>query len=336
MSLVTTSNFKEYYNALVLKQQSPSVEELFLAICRSEINERHKLERAEFHHFEDVLHCAGIFVADKKRREKNVVPTGLRPAQIEAWYKSREIYFPEMVPKAIPKPIRSLGPPGYPHIKVRELFLEESEIRNWIVGVEIRLREDIIRKGGNSIMAIKELKLIHAHEDRGRNRILSEEAEEFATIRKSLFLAAPPDYFRQKVIERYGATDTACIEDRELTIEELEERARQVLENEEVNGARKIQDYIDFIFSAYFHILNHTEIVGRQAIEDRHQEEIFTLIAHACRRTSGILYYCTPAVVFYSGTYCPVLKALTQAKMIECASVEKPVVYTGGTVSMDS
>lgn len=336
MALATVSNFKEYYNAVVLKQQHPSVEELFLAICRTEVTERHKLERAEFHHFEDVLHCAGILVADKKRREKNVVPPGLRPAQIEAWYKSREIYFPEMVPKAIPKPIRSLGPAGYPHIKVRELFLEEVEIRNWIVGVEVRLREDIIRKGGNSIMAIRELKLIHAHEDRGRNRFLSEEAEEFAIIRKSLFLAAPPDYFRQKVIERYGVTNTACIEDRELTIEDLEERARQVLEKEKAQEERKIQEYIDFIFSAYFHILNHTEIVGRQTIQENHKEEIFTLITHTCRRSSGILYYYTPAVVFYSGTYAPLLKALAQEKMIECANIEKPVVYTGGTVSIDS
>lgn len=335
MALVTGQSFKEYYNGLVIKQQNPSVEELVYSLYRAEVAERRKLEKAEWDHFEDVLHRAGIMVADKKRKEKNQVPLGMTPGQLEAYHKSRVIWFPEMVPRDIPKPIRSLGPPGYPHIKARELFQEEGEIRTWIVGVEDRLREDIIRKREDSLMAIKELNVINSKEDRGRTRLLVEEAEVFAAIRKSLFLAAPPDYFRQKVIERYGVSEVPRIEDRELTLEEVEEKERQELEEEERHHLQKATGFMAFIYATYFHILNHTEIVGRQTIEQQYKDELFTAVAQAGRRSSGLLYYYTPAIAFFGGKHTPVLKDMAQQRLVEYWNMEKPVVYTGGTVTLD-
>lgn len=335
MTVAVGQSFKEYYNALVVKQQNRSDEEILNAMIRDETTARKAIERSQWIGFQDVLHVAGIMMADKKRMDKNDVPIGMSPGQIEEYHKARRIWFPQRQPRIVPPRTRP-GPVGYPYAKAREILAEELEIRSWIVGVEAKLRESIINHREESLMVIKELNQIAYKEERGRNRILSEENEEFSKIRKSLFLAAPPDYFRQKVIERYGVTKVEAIEARELTVEEQEELARKKLEEEERDHYRKTWDFLDFIYGAYFFMLNHGEIVGRQEIEDKHRDGLYEVVAQACRRSSGLIYYYTPSVAFHSaGSGAPTLREVAEKVVLDNARLERPTVYTGGHVSAE-
>eukprot|EP00796_Vickermania_ingenoplastis_P013236 gene13236-9082_t len=324
MAVTTKGSFKEYYNALVARK--PTDAERINEMIRSELAFRKIIEKEQWKAFQDVLHVGGLMIADKKRMEKGDVPLGLTPSQVEDWFKSRRVWFPKLVPRQVPPRSRP-GPVGYPYKASKEIQDEEPEIRKWIVGVEAKLRESILKHREDSLTVIKELELIRTFEERGRNRIRQEENDEFAVIRKQLFLSAPPDYFRQKVIERYGATQV--IEPRELTLEEREEVARVKLIQAEEDDFKKTWGYLNFVHGAYLFMLNHEEIVGRHNIEEEWNNRLYEVIAQSCRQTSGLTYYYTPAVALHCTNAAPSLRELAESVIIQRAQLERPKVYSG-------
>lgn len=331
MALSAHRSFKEYYNALVARV--PTDEERINNVIRSEYSFRKAIERAQFVAFRDVLHVAGIMIADKKRMEKGDLPLGLTTSQMEEYHRSRRVWFPQRVPRVVPPRSRP-GPKGYPHKASREIQGEETEIRNWIVAVESKLRESIFKQREDSMIGIREMETIRFKEERARNRIVSEEIEGFAAIRKKLFLAAPPEYFRKLVIERYGVSK--AIEPRELTLEEREEEARKKLEEEELADFKKTWGYLDFVYGAYFYMLNHGEIVGRGNIENKERDELYNVIAQSCRKSGGLTFYYTPSVALHcSNDSTPVLQQVTKKVLEEKAHSERPKVYTGKFATME-
>lgn len=326
MTVAVGASFKDYYSALVEKQELPlTYEQGVIEVQRHEFEGRKYVEREEWKVFQDVLHVAGIMLADKKRMEKNDYPSGMPSWEYENYRKSRVVWFPERVPRQVIR-TRPIGPPGFPHTVATEMFREEVDIREWIIGVENRLRESILKAAKEDREIIEQVSILFGLEERGRNRCLMEENEAFSAIRKQVFLAAPPDYFRKQVIERYGET---VVDQREMTLEELEEEARNALVAEEQAAAEKIGEHVEFIYSAYMFMLNHAEINDRAEIEVEQRDSLYEVVAHSCRRSNGLIFYYLPSLSLHTSTHTPLLREMTQAVMAERASMERPQVYTG-------
>lgn len=322
MAVAHTRTFKEYYNALIARV--PTEEEQIKNVYRAETSARKAIELKETLVFKDVLHVAGIMIADKKRADKGERPEGVRDFEMPAYNLSRRVWFPKMVPRQIPPRTRP-GPVGYPYAASRAIKAEEEDIRNWIVAVEAKLRENIYNACHEVLLIMKQIDMMKSNEERGRNRIMLEENDEFRGIRRKLFLSAPPDYFRAKVIERYGVTKT--IEPRELTVEERETAAREKIQADEVEDYKKTWGYLDFVYGAYFYMLHHGEIVGRMDAEQKEKDARYEVIAQSCRKTSGLTFYHTPALSLHCSDAVPTLRALSQKEIEMRAREEKPAVY---------
>lgn len=305
MTLVAARNFSEYYRSLVTRAVPD--EEKLMNIARKERSERRIIADQEWDEFRDMLHVAGIWITEKKQAAKGYLPP-LNDRELAVFKRKREIWFPKPVVKQVAPPIRRLVH-AYPFAKARELFEEETTLRNWIAGVEEQLRSHIMHASDDSLYLITCFDDLYAKEQRGRARVEQEEYEVFSSIRKSVFLKAPADFFRRQLIERYG--ETKVEEPRDLTFEEIEEIARHKLEEEELNDFIDVYSYINEIYKAYFFMINHQEICGRQDLEKEEQESLYNLIAHSCRRSFGLRYYHTPALVLHCSDHCKALATLS-------------------------
>lgn len=321
MTLVATRKFSEYYNSLVTRT-IPDDERL-KNVIRKERSARRIIADEEWDEFRDVLHVAGVWLTEKKQAAKGFLPP-LGNREMAVFKRQREIWFPKQLPKAVPPPVRRLVH-GYPFAKARAFFEEETTLRNWLSGVEQQLFSHITKASEDSLYMLTCFDDLNRNEERGRARVEQEEYEVFATIRKSVFLKAPPGFFRQKVIERYGETKT---EEHDCTVEELESIFRKKLERKEAEDFCNVYKYIDEIYKAYFFMIHHQEICGRQDIEQQERESLYSLIAHSCRRSFGLLYYHTPSIVLHCSDHCKVLAELSRVTLDDLQKKEAEVKAT--------
>eukprot|EP00796_Vickermania_ingenoplastis_P013234 gene13234-9080_t len=319
MSLVAARNFSEYYNSLV-NRTIPDDEKL-KNIVRKERSARRIIADEEWDEFRDVLHITGVWITEKKEAAKGFLPP-LNDRELAVFKRQREIWFPKQLPKVVPPPVRRVVH-GYPFAKARAIIEEETRLRTWLAGVEQQLFNHIEQASADSLYMLTCFDDLNRREERGRARVEQEEYEVFATIRKSVFLKAPPGFFRQKVIERYG--ESKIDETRNMTLEEIEQMERKKLEKEEHKDFINVYNYINEIYKAYFFMINHQEICGRQELEKLEQETLYSIIAHSCRRSFGLRFYHTPAIVLHCSDHCKILSAMSAATLEDMKQKEQEI-----------
>lgn len=317
MTLVAHRKFSEHYSALVARKQPE--DELLKNVIRDERAQRRGIDDLQWDEFRDILHITGVWLTEKKEAEKGFLPK-LDDRQLQIWKREREIWFPKEEPRLVPPPVRRLKY-GYPFAKSRVLMDEETKLRSWLEGVEQQLRSHIQRANDDSLYILTCFDILVQNEERGRQRIESEEYEVFAAIRKSVFLKAPPGFFRQKVIERYG--ETKVDEEQDMTLEQVEELHRTKMLEEESAGLTAIYDYVDKIYASYFFMIHHQEICGRAAIIEEEREALFHLTVHNCRNSFGLLYYYTPLVALHTSPNCDALRQLCLATVEDMREKDK-------------
>eukprot|EP00796_Vickermania_ingenoplastis_P013232 gene13232-9078_t len=207
MNVVAVRSFSTYYNEL--KQWEPTYEDLLKTVSRDERAERQKIIDKEWSEMMDMLHIRGVWMTEKKLAEKGRLPH-LEPRALAIWKQEREIWFPTVPPLAVPPPTNRVKY-GYPFVKAKALMKEEKEMREWLEGVEKKRRGHIQEMSNASMYRITCFDDLFRKEERSRRRLEKDEYAIFTMIRKSVFIKAPPDYFRQKVIERYGRTDPLAL-----------------------------------------------------------------------------------------------------------------------------
>lgn len=318
MTLVAEKTFAEYYESLISREIPPS--EYLKNVIRQERSERRILRDAEWDEFRDMLHIAGIWISEKKEAEKGYLPK-LTDDKLAVWKKEREIWFPVVAPRPVLQRSNRVVK-GYPHNKARKIIEDEVLLREWLMGVEEQIFTHIASASKESLIILTCIDNLRANEVRGRTRVETEEQELFASIRKSVFLKAPSDFFRQKVIERYGESKKDNLP---LTFEEKEELAREKILQQEADGWKQCTSYFEEVFKTYFFMLHHQEICERQELEAQQRETLYNEILQGSRRSFGLLYYHTPAFALHGLNHCPCLIGMATAVIKDMHEREEAV-----------
>lgn len=284
---LTTKSFAEHYNQLISYEPTPV--DLVMFILREEKGLRAKIEREETAGFADVLHDTGVAIGDKKVRE-NIIAAKRLPI-IPAWH-------PKVEPIQIPLP-EHRHVLGFPHKAFNAMAEEEAELRRWLYGVEGRLREELQETCASTWYYIGQINLCFEHQVRGRERLMKEEREEFATYRKQLFLLAPPDFYRRVVVDRHGPD--ALIAAPKLPIEKEEELKRGRIVDEEEKGRRAVHEPLMTAVEMQLFDMRRAEEAGRDAIVEQAINDIYPLISDICLEDFGMTFYTLPAVMLHSG-----------------------------------
>lgn len=312
MALVSSS-FAERYAELTSRVPTPT--ERLLDVQRNELYGRREVEAQAQAAFQDVLHVAAIMIADKKARQRgsNALmdkhAVALRTQETAVW-------FPAAPPRAVPfranRPLRA-----FPHAAFAEMCDEERELRQWLYGVERRLRQHIEEAGSRSYFYLNVMEDTVSLEYRGRQRLLREEDETYVEVKQRFFRTVPADYFRHVVLARYGASVPAPIEAIEdNSIEGQEEKARAALYKEEVAACKDVFQYLQTAYDVRLFALNHREVIERYELEQMEANELFPLIAARCRADFGGTFYHVPAVALHlGGAACACLRALCMAQL---------------------
>ena len=199
MALVSSS-FAERYAELT--SRVPTLTERLLDVQRREVCERREIEEQTQAAFQDVLHIAAIMIADKKALQQGA--TALMDAEALTLYKRETaVWFPAVPPRRVPfranRPLRA-----FPHAAFNEMCDEERELRQWLYGVERRLRQHIEEACSRSWFYLHVIDDTIAKERHGRRRLLKEEDDAFTGVKRSFFRTVPAEYFRHVVLTRHG------------------------------------------------------------------------------------------------------------------------------------
>lgn len=312
LTTVPTLRFADYYRALVCREIPLS--EKLNNVIREECSKRRRIQNEQATAFRDVLHIVGHWIGEKKAGTAAFF--GSRYVSLQEytmWKKEREIWFPPIEPRTVPVKCTPLIR-GYPYAKVTALLNEEKELRTWLEGVETQQMKRIVRSKDQQLHLLKCEILLQQREARERLTITKDEVEIRASLKKKVFLGAPPAFFIQQLRERFGGT--AGIQ-KPPTLEETEEIERRNIEEEETNGWLKIARIPQDIFEKNVFVLHHQEVVQREEIIQEEAARVYEIIAHACRATFGLYHYHTPAMVLHvDPPRCPLL-----AKMVKATAV---------------
>ncbi|CAG9580319.1 conserved hypothetical protein [Leishmania major strain Friedlin] len=312
MALISQS-FAERYAELVARV--PTHTELLLDVQRREVGERKALEEMCQVAFQDVLHVAGVMIADKKALGRGALAHRNR-FEVALYKKQTAVWFQAAPPRKVALPTtRPLH--GFPHAAFAELCQEERELRQWHYGVERRLREHIEEACGRAWFFLNVINETARSESLSRQRLQHEEDEDFTAIKQSFFRAVPADYYRNVVIARYGQTISAIEQAKDLTFEELEEKVRAALMEEEEASWRSAYQYLQDMYDAQLFALNHREVLGRYELEEEERNTLFPLILQCCREDFGIVFYHIPALALHFNSSQPCLRALCVAQLQE-------------------
>lgn len=312
MALIGQS-FAERYAELVARV--PTHTELLLDLQRREVGERKALEEKCQVTFQDVLHVAAVMIADKKAlgrgalANRNRFEVALYKKQTAVWFQAAP---PRKVEPSITRPLH-----GFPHAAFAALCQEERELRQWHYGVERRLREHIEEACGRAWFFLNMVNDAIRSESLSRQRLQHEEDEAFIAAKQSFFRAVPADYYRNAVIARYGQTDSAIEQAKDLTFEEVEEKVRAGLMEEEEASWRSAYQYLYDMYDVQLFSLNHREVLGRYELEEEECNTLFPLILRCCREDFGILFYHVPALALHFNSSQPCLRALCVTQLEE-------------------
>lgn len=316
MALVS-SNFAERYAELTARV--PTFSERLLDVQRREVCARREVEAQADAAFQDVLHIAAIMIADKKARQQG--SAALMDAHALTLYKQETaVWFPAAPPRTVPfranRPLRA-----FPHAAFKEICEEERELRQWLYGVERRLRQHIEEACGRSYFYLNVIEDTVTKEHRGRQRLMKEEDDTFTDVKQRFFRTVPADYFRHVVLARYGSSvPAAVLEEMDQSFEAQEEKARSAIYAEEVKACKEIFQYMQTAYDVRLFAVNHREVIERYAIEEEEANALFPLVAGLCRADFGGTFYHVPALALHLTSSCTALRALCLAQLQPAAA----------------
>ncbi|KAH9578682.1 hypothetical protein LSM04_002181 [Trypanosoma melophagium] len=306
MALVSKS-FAEYYHELITRV--PTTEELLKRICREETGERKRIEEELDAAVLDLLHVVAVMISDRKEKERSI-------ARVASYDKHTLMVMEQETAVWLPSvPTRSVVPlkrrlyPGFPKTKYNELVQEEQELRNWLISVELRLREPIEKACSYSWFLIVCLQQCAEREAGARARLEHEEEEERLIIRRNVFRLAPSDYFRHLWMERYGVKSGQI---RDKTFEELWKESRSVVENEEQDDWQCMLRWLFDMYGVRLFSVARREVAMRCEIEEAENSELLTVLLTASRGTFGAHLKNIGAVAWHLGSNIPILRDITQ------------------------
>ncbi|KAG5494742.1 hypothetical protein JIQ42_02357 [Leishmania sp. Namibia] len=312
MALITQS-FAEHYAELV--NRVPTHTELLLDVQRREVGERKALEEKCQTAFHDVLHVAAVMISDKKSLGKAALAHRNR-FELALYQKKTAVWFPATPPRQVALPTGRLLR-AFPHAAFAELCQEERELRQWLYGVERRLREHIEEACGRAWFFLNLIGETAARESLSRQRLQYEEDEAFSSVKQCFFRAVPAEYYRFVVIARYGQTVRAVEAAKDLSFEEIEEEARAGLMEEEETSRRSAFQYLQDMYDLQIFALNHREVTSRYELEEEECNSLFPLVAQCCREDFGIVFYHVPALALHFSSSFPCMRALCLTQLQE-------------------
>lgn len=306
MALALSANsFSEYYNALISRE--PDIEEKLKWLQRSEVGERRHIEHQATCAFADMLHVMGVMIGDRKKRQYGA--TRNMDSHALALYKQETaVWFPKVEPRQLAPPTHRVREP-FPHAAFQEMCEEEVELRRWLEGVELRLRENVERAYADSWYYMNCLRQLIFHEHRGRERVETDEHEAFTRIRRRVFAEAPADFFRQQVVQRYGASpdeaDKALAAGvggasrGELSLPEEEALGREKVVRREETARAGLFTFWEDAFRTRFFVLNHQEVIEREAIEEEERCALYPILVALNQETLDFVYCHSPVLALH-------------------------------------
>jgi hypothetical protein len=311
MALVS-SRFAERYAELT--SRVPTLTERLLDVQRKEVCERREVEAQAQVAFQDVLHIAAIMIADKKARQQG--STALMDAHALTLYNQKTaVWFPAAPPRTVP--FRANRPRrAFPHAAFTEMCDEERELRQWLYGVERRLRQHIEEACSRSLFYMGVLEDTVIKEHRGRQHLMKEEDGAFTDVKQRFFRTVPADYFRHIVLARFGSSAPAVLDElQDTSLEAQETRSRAALCDAEVAARKEVFQYLQTAYDVRLFALNHREVIERYELEEAEANELFPLIAGVCRADFGGTFYHVPALALHLSPSCTALRALCFAQL---------------------
>lgn len=300
--------FSDYYNSLVNREVS--IEEQLLRVIRLERAERRKIQNDQWTAFHDVLFIVGHWIGDKKVGA--AAHFGSRYVSLNeymTWKKEREIWFPPVPPREVPMRKAPIVR-AFPFAKVASLVHEETQLRNWLLGVREQKMNRLNALKSHQLYLLECRCHLQAREARERWRLEKDELEACTAFKKKAFLDAPSSFFAQQLQERFGGTKGI---QKPPTFEESEQLLRIGIEEEEKTAWEKVKRLPLEVCENNLFTLRHQEVIQRDKIVEDEVAKLYQVVAHACRRTFGLCFYHIPVVAFHmSPLRCPLL-----TKMIE-------------------
>lgn len=311
MALVSSS-FAERYAELT--SRVPTLTERLLDVQRREVCERREIEEQTQAAFQDVLHIAAIMIADKKALQQGAI--ALMDAEALTLYKRETaVWFPAVPPRRVPfranRPLRA-----FPHAAFNEMCDEERELRQWLYGVERRLRQHIEEACSRSWFYLHVIDDTIAKERHGRRRLLKEEDDAFTCVKRSFFRTVPAEYFRHVVLTRHGpSAPIAADKAEDMSVEAQEAKARVALCAAEVAARQAVFQYLKTAYDVRLFALNHQEVIERYELEEAEADALYPLVAGVCRADFGGTFYHVPALALHLSSSCTALRALCLAEL---------------------
>ncbi|ORC88284.1 uncharacterized protein TM35_000171560, partial [Trypanosoma theileri] len=306
MALVSRS-FAEYYRELVARV--PTTDELLKRICREETGERKRIEEELDAAVLDLLHVVAVMITERKEKERTVGRLASYDKHtLMVMDQETAVWLPPIPPRSV-VPLKRRLYPGFPKTKYNELVQEEQELRNWLIGVEARLREPIEKACSYSWFLIVCLQQCAEREAGGRSRLEREEEEERLLIRRNVFRLAPSDYFRHLWMERYGVKSA---HGREKTLEELWQESREIIEQDEQEDWRCMLRWLFDMYGVRLFSVARREVSRRCEIEEEENAELLKLLLAVSRSTFGAHLKHVGAVAWHLGSNIPMLRDITQ------------------------
>lgn len=324
--------FADYYNSLVNREVS--IEEQLLRVIRLERAERRKVQNDQCAAFRDVLFIVGHWIGDKKVGV--AAHFGSRYVSMDeymTWKKEREIWFPRVPPKEVPvrkAPIVR----AFPFAKVASLIHEETQLRNWLIGVREQKMNRLNAFKRHQLFLLECRHHLQAREVRERWRMEKDELEARAALKKKAFLDAPSSFFVQQLQERFGGTEGI---QKPPTFEESEQLHRMGIEGEERTAWEKVKRLPLEVCENKIFTIRHQEVIQRDKLIEDEAAKLYQLVAHACRRTFGLCFYHIPVLALHvSPSRCPLLTEMVKSTALffpfrglkYCTQAEKVNIVT--------
>jgi hypothetical protein len=284
-----------------------------MRIHREETAARKEVHELEYAGLQDMLFSIAVMLGDIRRARTMEHPKNVWAMDLQALTKmeadrqsrhQRDVWFPPMVPRGVPSPPRPIQSiiPRSPHPAITQLLDEEWELREWVVRLEVKLRDPIERGCVDSWLLITGPQRTILEEYENRREMLAEEIHAWKQIQNRHKHLLPAAFF----------TDIARAQ-KEAKMREIlanpvtaEAFLRQSLEAEEVQQKRLLFQWLHEKYGVRLYSTSRVEVSYRCEIEAEAEESSATTLAlQFCEETfrhSRLAFVClhaaTPAKPF--------------------------------------
>lgn len=262
------------------------------ALCRDETSARKEVREKEASDFSDLLFAISVMLSDiRKLREmshpKNFRSLHVPPPQTALVAKistspvsygnhEKEVWFAPSPARGVPSPPRAIQKfvPARIPPKLVALHHEEEELREWVVRLEVKLREPIERRCVDIWLLLTGPQRAEYEETDGREQLYEEEERLWRRLLATFKCRTPASHYTA-----LGKAAKEAERARQAASPEVgEAMSRKSLEDEEFNERKTMFDWLFEMYGVRLYSTSRVEVSYRCDIEE--EEDVVHNLNH--------------------------------------------------------